>query len=141
MIRISPDLFLDESELSFEFIKASGPGGQNINKVSSAVRLRFNVQRNSVLNYEEKERLIKISGSRLTDGGDLIIEARKYRTQERNRLDAINRLILLINLAQKIPKIRIKTHPSKTAKAIRVNHKKRRGAVKNIRKMIIDDWE
>jgi ribosome-associated protein len=141
MIRISPDRYIDDRDLSFEYIKASGPGGQNINKVSSAVRLRFDVQRNSVLNYEEKERLIKIAGSRMTDDGDLIIEARKYRTQERNRLDAINRLILLINLALIIPKTRIKTRPSKTAKAIRVNHKKKRGVVKNIRKMIIDDWE
>lgn len=141
MIKISPDRYLDDSDLSFEYIKASGPGGQNINKVSSAVRLRFNVKRNSILNYEEKERLIKIAGSRMTDDGDLIIEARKYRTQERNRLDAINRFILLINLALIIPKTRIKTRPSKSAKAIRVNYKKKRGAVKKIRKMIFDEWE
>jgi ribosome-associated protein len=141
MIRITPDRYIDESELSFEYIKASGPGGQNINKVSSAVRLRFNVQRNSILNFDEKERLIKIGGSHLTDGGELIIEARKYRTQERNRLDAINRLITMINSALIIPKTRIKTHPSKTAKAVRVNHKKKRGVLKNIRKIFSDDWE
>jgi len=141
MIEINPTLFLDESELSFEFIKASGPGGQNINKVSSAVRLRFNIQRTEILNLVEKERFILLAGNRITDDGDLIIEARSYRSQERNRQDALKRFIGLVRSSLLIPKARIKTHPSKSVRGARTNSKKKHGMLKYTRRKIPEDWE
>ena len=140
MIEINSDLFLDESELSFEFLKSSGPGGQNINKVSSAVRLRFNIQKTAILNPDEKDRLCKLAGNRRTNENELIIEARRYRSQEQNRFDAIKRLVALINSALIIPKTRIKTRPSKSAQVKRTNEKKKRGELKNTRRNNPDDW-
>lgn len=141
MIEISPTLKLDESELQFDFIRSAGPGGQNVNKVSTACQLRWDVRATSVLLPEVKERLIKLAGSRVTEDGVLIIEARRYRTQEQNRLDAIQRLIALVQKALEAPKPRKKTRPSVTSSAARVNEKKRRGAVKRTRRYNPADWE
>ena len=141
MLEISPARYLDESELAFEYYKATGPGGQNINKVSSGVRLRFNVQRTEFLDAKEKERLRKMSAHRLTEDGNLLIEAHRYRTQFQNRTDAVKRLVSLLNSAIRIPKARIKSHLSLSARVTRTNEKKKQGMKKRLRKIILDDWE
>ena len=99
MIEITPTLLLDESEIQLDFVRASGPGGQNVNKVSTAAQLRWDVNATSVLAPEAKARLLKLAGSRVTEEGILIIEARRYRSQEQNRLDAIARLVALVQQA------------------------------------------
>jgi len=141
MIEINPTLTIDESEVKLDFIRASGPGGQNVNKVASSVQLRFDVRNSPSLDPDVKERLIKLAGSRMTDEGILIIEAKRYRTQEQNRFDAIQRLITLIQKALEKPKVRRATRPSLTAKAARVGDKKKRGDIKRIRRYVPDDWE
>ena len=127
MIEITPSVKIDEGELQYDFIRASGPGGQNVNKVASAVQLRFDVRNTPSLEPDVKERLIKLAGSRMTEEGILIIEAKKYRTQEQNRYDATQRLITWIQKAMEKPKVRKATRPSLTAKAARVGDKKKRG--------------
>jgi ribosome-associated protein len=141
MLEITPTLLLDESELQFDFIRSAGPGGQNVNKVATAVQLRWDVRNTAALPPEVKERLIKLAGSRVTEDGILIIEARRYRTQEQNRDDAIQRLVALVQKALEKPKVRKKTRPSVTASAARVDEKKRRGAVKRTRRYRPADWE
>lgn len=140
MIKITPSCQINENEISIEYFKASGPGGQNINKVSTAVRLRVNIISTQSLNSDEKLRLQKLAGNRLTEDGFLIIEAKKYRTQEKNRLDAIHRLIQLVRAAIIIPKARLKTKPSQRNKASRTIEKKKRGEIKKSRRFIPDDW-
>jgi ribosome-associated protein len=140
VIEIIPSFFIEESDLSFEYIKASGPGGQNINKVSSAVRLRFNLNSSS-LTMNEKQRLKKLAGNRITENGFLIIEAKRFRSQEQNRSDALQRFSHLIEAALKEPTIRLKNFPSKSSRAIRTNEKKRHGALKKNRKFIPEDWK
>ena len=126
MIEVTPSIKIDENEIQLDFIRSSGPGGQNVNKVASAVQLRFDVRNSPSLEPEVKERLIKLAGSRMTDDGVLIIEAKRYRTQEQNRFDAIQRLVTLIQKALVKPKIRRATRPTLTAKAARVGDKKKR---------------
>ena len=140
MVQILPFRSIDEDSLSIEYFKASGPGGQNINKVATAVRIRFDFQSTSSLSTDEKKRLINLAGNRITDDGFLIIEAKRYRTQEKNRLDGIQRLTNLLRAAIAIPKSRIKTKPSKSARALRTNEKKRRGEIKKNRRFIPEDW-
>jgi ribosome-associated protein len=134
MIEVSSTVKLDDSELQLDFIRASGPGGQNVNKVSSAVQLRFDVGASPNLTEEVKERLAKLAGSRITQDGVLVIEAKRYRGQEQNRLDAIQRLVVLIQKALQKPEIRRKTRPSISARAARVDEKKHRGAIKRTRR-------
>jgi ribosome-associated protein len=141
MISITPTIFIDENELDYDFIRSSGPGGQNINKVSTAVQLRFNVQDSVSLPVDVKERLSKIAGSRLTENGVLVIEAKRFRSQTKNREDAVQRLVALIFKATEKPKIRKKTRPSVSASAARVFDKKRRGALKRVRRYNPDDWD
>ena len=114
---------------------------QGMNKVATAAQLRWDVRATAALPQEVKERLIKLAGSRMTEEGILIIEARRYRTQEQNRLDAIQRLTALVQKALVEPKQRKKTRPSVTASAARVDEKKRRGAVKRTRRYNPGDWE
>ena len=140
MIEITPTVSLDENELRVEFTRASGPGGQNVNKVSSAVKLYFDVRNSLSLEDEVKERLIKLGGNRVSGEGVLVIDARRHRAQEANRLDAIQRLIDLIQKALVKPKIRRKTRPSVTASARRVDEKKRRGLVKRLRRYDAGEW-
>lgn len=132
---------IDESELQFDYIRASGPGGQNVNKVATAVQLRFDVRNSPSLAPDIKERLVKIAGSRVTEDGVLIIEARRYRTQEQNRLDALRRLETMIEKAAAVPAKRRPTRPSASSSAARVAEKKRRGETKRRRSLSPDDFE
>lgn len=137
MIEITPSLQIDERELQIDFIRASGPGGQNVNKVATAVQLRFDV-RSSSLPEEVKERLLKVAGKRITSEGVLLIEAKRFRTQEQNREDAIQRFAELIQRSLVKPKARKKTKPSQAAKEERLKEKKRHGEIKKIRQS--KDW-
>jgi ribosome-associated protein len=141
MIEITPTLSLDESEISLEFVRASGPGGQNVNKVSTAAQLRFDVAHSPALADEVKARLRKLAGSRLTDEGVLLLEAKRYRSQEQNRADAILRLTALIQKALEKPKTRRATRPTLASKTERIESKKRRGAVKQTRRASSKEWE
>lgn len=141
MIEITPQVKIDESEIQFDFIRASGPGGQNVNKVASSVQLRFDVRNSPSLEPNVKERLIKLAGNRVTQDGILIIEAKRHRTQEQNRLDATQRLVAWIQKSLEKPRERKTTRPSAASKAARVNEKIKHGETKRIRKDIPKDWE
>ena len=132
MIEITPGLQLDDRELQIEFVRASGPGGQNVNKVATAAQQRFNV-RASVLPDQVKARLIHLAGNRVTSDGILLIEARRFRTQEQNREDAIQRFAGLVRKALVEPKKRRKTKPTQASKEERIKEKKRRGEIKKMR--------
>ena len=133
MVGINPQLTIDENELEFSFIRADGPGGQNVNKVASAVQLRFDVEHSDSLPEEVKLRLVKLAGKRVTQDGILIIEAKRYRTQERNREDALERFKTLVQKAVEEPKSRKKTKPTKASQEERLKEKKRRGEIKKAR--------
>ena len=132
MIEITPSLSIDERELTFEYIRASGPGGQNVNKVATAVQLRFDVRASS-LPQDVKARLASLAGKRVTGEGILVIEAKQFRTQEKNREDAILRLVELIRKASVKPKKRTKTKPTAASKEKRLQSKKVRSRVKRSR--------
>ena len=141
MIEITPSVKIDDSEIQLEFIRAAGPGGQNVNKVATAVQLRFDVRNSPSLTTAVKARLIKLAGSRVTEDGILIIEAKRHRSQEQNRLDGIQRLVTLIQKALEVPKARKATRPSIRAKAARVDAKKKRGQIKRIRRQAPENWD
>lgn len=141
MIEITPTIRIDEDELHFDFIRSGGPGGQNVNKVATAVQLRFNVRESPSLGLEVKERLIKLAGNRMTEEGVLIIEAKRTRSQEKNRLDAIQRLVTLIQQAAEPPKPRKKTRPGAGAAAVRMADKRKRGDAKRLRQYNPEEWE
>ena len=130
MIQVTSRLSIDEREIGLTFIRASGPGGQNVNKVSSAVQLRFDVAHSPSLPEDVRERLMRLAGNRLTTEGELVIEAKRHRTQGRNRDDAIGRLVDLIRLATEKPKPRIATRPTLASKKRRLEAKVRRGETK-----------
>ena len=132
MLEITPDFQIDERELQIDFIRASGPGGQNVNKVATAAQLRFNVGESS-LPEEARARLIHLAGKRVTSEGILIIEAKRFRTQEQNREDALQRFIGLVRKSFETPKRRKKTKPTKAAKEARLKEKKRKGEIKRLR--------
>jgi ribosome-associated protein len=132
-IIVTPEIAIDEAELAFSFARASGPGGQNVNKVETAVELRFDVWASPSLNERVKHRLAELSGSRLTKEGVIVIFAQTFRTQELNRQEALRRLLGLIAEAAERPKPRIKTRPSLSARKRRVDSKVRRGETKRLR--------
>lgn len=141
MIEVTPSVSIEESEIQFDFIRSTGPGGQNVNKVATAVQLRWDVRATTALPPDVKERLARLAGSRITGEGILIIEARRYRTQEQNRFDAVQRLVALVQKALEAPKPRRKTRPSVTASAARVGAKRQRGELKRIRRYNPEEWE
>jgi len=133
MIEILSNLKINDDELFFDFVRASGPGGQNVNKVATAVQLRFDISNSPSLGSDIKGRLIQLSGKRVSADGILLIEARRFRTQEQNREDAIQRFIELLQQAAKPPKPRKKTKPTAASKTKRLQTKKQRGAIKKLR--------
>jgi ribosome-associated protein len=136
MIEITPSIYIGDNEVQLDFIHSSGPGGQNVNKVASSVQLRFDIHNSPSLEPEVKERLRKLAGNRVTGDGILIIEAKRFRTQEQNRLDAIQRLVILIQKALDEPMPRKVTHPSQASRIARLYDKKKRGEVKRSRRSI-----
>jgi ribosome-associated protein len=133
MIQITPAIEINEREIQLEFIRASGPGGQKVNKVATAVQLRFDAANSPSLPDEVRRRLIRLAGKRMTEDGVLVIHAKRFRSQDRNRRDAIDRLIALIRKASIQPKSRLKTKPSKASKERRLEAKRRRSRIKHKR--------
>ncbi len=136
MIPVTDTLTLDENEIQIDFVRASGPGGQNVNKVATAAQLRFDVRRSPSLPDGVRERLIRLAGRRITEDGVLIITAQRFRTQERNRQDALDRLVELIRRAAEPPKPRRKTRPTLAAKERRLDTKRQRGQTKRLRRSV-----
>ena len=136
MIHITPNIAIDESEIQLEFMRASKPGGQKVNKVATAVQLSFDVGNSPSLPGDVRERLIRLAGRRITQDGVLIIKAQRFRVQDRNRQDAVDRLIQLIRKAAEKPKPRRKTKPTLASKRRRLESKRRRGETKRIRRPV-----
>jgi len=138
MIRVNRNIALDQNEVQEEFIRASGPGGQNVNKVATAVQLRFDVVNSRSLSDEVRQRLLSLARKRITDDGVLVIEARRFRSQRANRRDAMERLVELIRKAVQKPPTRRKTRPTLASKELRLEAKRRRARVKRLRRPVQD---
>ena len=136
MLKINSTLSVDENEIIFNFVRASGPGGQNVNKRSTAVQLRFDIMNSPSLSDTVKNKLIKISGSKVSDKGILIIQAHRYRTQGKNRSDSLNRFVNLLQKASQKTKYRKKTKPPLSVNEKRLKIKRRRSIIKKQRRLI-----
>jgi ribosome-associated protein len=134
MIRVTDSISIDDSEIEESFVRSSGPGGQNVNKLSTAVQLRFDVRRSPSLPNDVALRLMALGGRRITKDGVLVLIAQSHRTQERNRADAIERLVALIKEAAIKPIPRRATKPTKASKQRRIEGKKRRSGIKDMRR-------
>ena len=138
MIQITENIAIREDEIKFKFVRSSGPGGQNVNKVSTAVHLRFNVVGSPTLPADIRSRLLDLAGNRITEDGVLIIDAHQFSTQDQNRQAAIDRLVDLIKEASIPPKVRRRTKPSAGSKKRRLESKRRRSQIKQRRKPVND---
>jgi ribosome-associated protein len=136
MINITPTITIRENEIKLEFIRSSGPGGQNVNKVATAVQLRFDVKNSPSLSHDVRTRLVRLAGRKITEHGILIIQAGRFRKQERNRQDAMDRLKKLILKASEKPKVRIKTKPTRAAKKRMLSAKQHRSKIKRMRRYV-----
>jgi len=139
MIRVTDRIIINEREIKEDFIRASGPGGQNVNKVATAVHLRFDVYNSLSLPDDVRGRLVRLAGRRITRDGILIIKAGRFRTQDRNRQDAIDRLIDLIRKASVIPKARRRTSPTLSSRKRRMEGKRHHGDIKRSRRPVAVD--
>jgi ribosome-associated protein len=140
MIKVTRNIAIGESEIEERFIRASGPGGQHVNRAATAVQLRFDVAHSPSLPDDVRERLIRLASSRMTEDGVLIIEAKRFRSQGRNRRDALNRLVKLIRRAARKPETRRKTRPTRASKERRLEDKRRRSEIKRLRQSPRRDW-
>jgi ribosome-associated protein len=138
MIFITPDISIEEREIKFDFVRASGPGGQNVNKVASAVQLRFDVIGNRSLPEDVKARLKRLAGKRISAEGILVIQASRFKSQDKNRQDSVERLVSLLRQAAEKPKKRVKTRPSRRAKERRLETKRHRSRLKRDRRVVRD---
>ena len=136
MLYITRTIAIDDNEIQLEFIRASGPGGQHVNKAATAVQLRFDARNSPSLPDDVRERLTRLAGSRMTEDGTLIVTARRFRSQERNRQDAVDRLVELVREAAEEPRLRRKTKTPHTAMQRRLNAKRLRGETKRLRRRI-----
>jgi ribosome-associated protein len=141
MIAVAPGCSIDEGELSFSFVRSGGPGGQNVNKVSTAAQLRFRAAASRSLSDQVKRRLLALAGARATLDGEIVISASRFRTQERNRSDAIERLVLLIRKALAEPKKRRATKPTHASRNRRVTNKRLHAEKKRFRRGAGEDFE
>ena len=139
MIKVTSSISIPESAIREEFVRSSGPGGQNVNKTSTAVQLRFDVVNSPYLPEEVRQRLIQLAGKRITGDGVLVIEAKRFRYQESNRQDALRRLVDLIRAATRKPRVRTATKPSRAARQRRLSAKRQRAQTKRHRRPVSDE--